>query len=58
MDDSRFQLAIAKRDIGQHEEAYEELDSMLQSASEAVERASLLLNMASCRIYAGRVDEA
>jgi len=57
-DDSRVQQAIAKRDSGQLDKAYEELDSMLQLATEAVEKASLLLNMASVRIYARRVDEA
>jgi tetratricopeptide (TPR) repeat protein len=58
MDTARFQHAIALRDAGRAEEALQELSALGRSAIDPQERATLILNEATCLTILGRFDKA
>jgi tetratricopeptide (TPR) repeat protein len=58
MDTERFNSAIALRDAGRVEEALQELASLVESTGDPEEKASLVLNEATCLTILGRYAEA
>ena len=58
MDQVRFDHAMALRDAGQVERALEELSYLVDSTPDPQERASLVLNQATCLTIMRRFDEA
>jgi tetratricopeptide (TPR) repeat protein len=58
MDTERFEQAIALRDAGQVEQALEDFASLVISTTDLQEKASLVLNEATCLTIMRRFDEA
>jgi len=58
MDTERFERAIALRDAGKVEEALQTLTALADSTPDPRERASIILNTATCLTIMRRFDEA